>query len=75
MPPREIERQLQPDVAGCGAIDTNQDIVKRHFPSPDHGRQTTLGGRLPESARFAVIAQPAPASANIRQRPIFSTFP
>jgi hypothetical protein len=31
---RDIESQLEPDVAGSRAIDTNQDIVKCHSPSP-----------------------------------------
>jgi hypothetical protein len=50
---REIEGQLEPDVAGSRAIDTNEDVVERHSPSPGHRSQDTLGRPLPESARSA----------------------
>jgi hypothetical protein len=54
---RDIEGQLEPDVAGSGAIDTNEDVVKAHSPSPDHSRQDTLERRPPESTRSAVIGK------------------
>jgi hypothetical protein len=59
---REIEGQLEPDVAGSGAIDTNEDVVKAHSPSPDHSSQDTLERRPPESARSAVIGKPGYAN-------------
>ena len=59
---RDIEGQLEPDVAGSGAIDTNEDIVKAHSPSPDRSSQDTLERRPPESARSAVIGKPGYAN-------------
>jgi hypothetical protein len=62
---REIESQLEPDVAGSGAIDTNEDVVKAHSPSPDHSSQDTLERRPPESAGSAVIGKPGYANIGI----------
>ena len=59
---REIEGQLEPDFAGSGAIDTNEDVVKAHSPSPDHSSQDMLERRPPESARSAVIGKPVYAN-------------
>jgi hypothetical protein len=55
---RDIEGQLEPDVAGSGAVDTNEDVVKAHSPSPDHSSQDTLERRPPESTRSTVIGKP-----------------
>jgi hypothetical protein len=59
---RDIEGQLEPDVAGSGTIDTNEDVVKAHSPSPDHSSQDTLERRPPESARSAAIGKPGYAN-------------
>ncbi|HMD66723.1 MAG TPA: hypothetical protein VKG22_08765 [Stellaceae bacterium] len=68
---REIECQIEPATAGNGGIETNQDIAKRHFSSPCHGRRDTPGERSPENARRkAPVPQPRPVSANTGRRSV-----
>jgi hypothetical protein len=56
----EIEGQLEPDVAGSGAIDANQDVVERHYPSPDHRSKIRLG-----DARRKVLVASSTTAARI----------
>jgi hypothetical protein len=65
---REIERQLQPAIAGSGGIETNQYIAKCHCSSACHSRRDTRG-TLPGKRPFrGVVGQTDPAHPAVTTR-------